>query len=58
MAKFDLKIRVEVVGATEAQNIGNLLQGAVNKVAYNDIVKLLEKVNQKPDIVKTALRFI
>lgn len=58
MAKFDLKIRVEVVGATEAQNIGNLLQGAVNKVAYNDIVKLLEKVNQNPDIVKTALRFI
>lgn len=58
MAKYKLGITVETDAPEKAQKVGNLLQGAVNKVAYEDIVKLLAKVNSDPSIVKKALFFI
>ena len=58
MAKYKLGITVETDAPEKAQKVGNLLQGAVNKVAYEDMVKLLAKVNSDPSIVKKALFFI
>ena len=58
MKAYDIKIRVQTETPTDCLEIGNLLQNAVNVVAYNDLVKLLTKVKQNPSIVKTALKFI
>lgn len=58
MKAYDIKIRVQTETPADCLEIGNLLQNAVNVVAYNDLVKLLTKVKQNPSIVKTALKFI
>jgi len=58
MTQYDIKIRVQTETPAACQELGNLLQNAVNVVAHNDMVKLLSKVKQNPLIVKTALKFI
>jgi hypothetical protein len=58
MAQYDIKIRVQTETPAACQELGNLIQNAVNVVAHSDMVKLLTKVKQNPSIVKTALRFI
>jgi hypothetical protein len=42
----------------KAQKLETLIQGALNKVNHEDFIKLLQKVNEKPSVVKTALKFI
>ena len=58
MAQYNITIRVQTETPAQCQELGNLIQNAVNVVAHNDLVKLLTKVKQTPTIVKTALKFI
>jgi hypothetical protein len=58
MAKYKVSINIEADAPAKVQKLGNLIQGAINKVKQDDIIKLLEKVNTNPNIVKTALSFI
>jgi hypothetical protein len=58
MKEYDVKIRISTETPTECQQLGNLLQNAVNVVDNADLVKLLTKVQQNPKIVKNALKFI
>ncbi|MDY4175412.1 MAG: hypothetical protein SOY07_09015 [Bacteroidales bacterium] len=44
--------------AEQAQKIGARLQGVLDKVKPEDVIKLLTKVDKDPGIVKTALKFI
>ena len=58
MRKFKVGITIEAEAPETVQQMGNLIQNAVNKVDQEDIVKLLTKVVKNPKIVKTALRYI
>lgn len=58
MKKFKVAITIEADTAATVQQVGNLLQNAVNKVEQQDMIKLLTKVAKNPKIVKTALRYI
>ena len=58
MAKYVIKITVESNIPTEVQQVGNLIQGTLNKVDNADVIRLLDKVNKNPSIVKTALNFL
>ena len=58
MAKYKVSINIESQVPAKVQKLGNLIQGAVNKVNEDDIIKLLEKVNSNPNIVKTALSYL
>jgi len=58
MAKYKVSINIESQVPAKVQKLGNLIQGAVNKVSEDDIIKLLDKVNRDPSIVKTALRYM
>jgi hypothetical protein len=58
MAKYKVSINIEADAPAKVQKLGNLIQGAINKVKQDDIIKLLERVNSNPNIVKTALSFI
>lgn len=58
MRKFKIGITIEAETPDKVQEVGNLIQNAVNKVEQEDIVKLLRKVASNPNIVKTALKFI
>ena len=51
-------IEIKTQDAQRAAYIGGLVQNALNVVSEPDIVKLLEKVRQKPGLVKTALKFV
>lgn len=58
MPQYDIKIRVQTETPAACQELGSLIQNAVNVVDHSDMVKLLTKVKQNPSIVKTALKFI
>jgi len=58
MKKFKVGITVEAETTETVQQVGNLIQNAVDKVEQEDIIKLLTKVAKNPTIVKTALRYI
>ncbi|MBN2729120.1 MAG: hypothetical protein JXR53_07835 [Bacteroidales bacterium] len=58
MKKFKVGITIEADTADTVQQVGNLLQNAVNKVEQQDMIKLLTKVAKNPKIVKTALKYI
>lgn len=58
MKKFKVGITIEADNAEVVQQVGNLIQNAVNKVEQADMIKLLTKVAKNPNIVKTALRYI
>ncbi len=58
MRKFKVGITIEAETSETVQQMGNLIQNAVNKVEQEDIIKLLTKVVKNPKIVKTALRYI
>jgi len=58
MRKFKVGITIEADSTEIVQQVGNLLQNAVNKVEQEDMIKLLTKVAKNPKIVKTALRYI
>nr|WP_321411463.1 hypothetical protein [uncultured Carboxylicivirga sp.] len=58
MRKFKVGITIEAETPEAVQQVGNLLQNAVNKVDKQDMIRLLEKVVKNPGIVKTALKFI
>lgn len=58
MRKFKIGITIEAETTETVQQVGNLLQNAVNKVDQQDMIKLLTKVVKNPRIVKTALRYI
>ncbi len=58
MQQYTVTIKVSATDLAAAQRLGDLLQSAANNVEYTDIVKLLQKVKEKPGIVKTALKFI
>ena len=58
MRKFKVGITIEADTTETVQQVGNLLQNAVNKVDKEDMIKLLTKVVKNPKIIKTALRYI
>lgn len=58
MRKFKVGITIEADTTETVQQVGNLLQNAVNNVDKEDMIKLLTKVVKNPKIVKTALRYI
>lgn len=58
MKKYKVSITIEAPSTETVRQVGNLLQGAVNKVEQQDIIRLLDKVVKNPDIIKTALKFI
>ncbi|MCT4643612.1 MAG: hypothetical protein N4A74_01400 [Carboxylicivirga sp.] len=58
MKTFKIGITIEAETPETVQQVGNLIQNAVNKVEQEDIIKLLTKVAKNPKIVKTALRYI
>jgi nitrogen fixation/metabolism regulation signal transduction histidine kinase len=58
MKKFKVGITIEADNTEVVQQVGNLIQNAVNKVEQADMIKLLTKVAKNPNIVKTALRYI
>lgn len=53
-----IEIKIKNDSMMQVQKIETLLQIAVQKIDHTDFIKLLEKANQNPSIVKTALRFI
>lgn len=53
-----IEITVKNDSMMQVTKMETLLQTAVNKIDHQDFIKLLEKANQNPGIVKTALRFI
>lgn len=58
MRTFKVGITIEADKAETVQQVGNLIQNAVNKVEQKDMIKLLTKVVKNPKIVKTALKYI
>ena len=58
MAKFKVSISIEADTPAKVQKLGNLMQSTINKVSQEDIIKLLEKVNINPSIIKTALTYL
>lgn len=52
------QITIENDSMLKSQKLENLLQGAVNKADHDSLIKLLQKVNEKPSVVQTALKFI
>lgn len=58
MPKYITKIEVEASSPEKVVEIGNLIQFAVTNINHDDLTKLLSKVKAKPEIVKTALKFI
>ena len=61
--KVIAKINITGKDVTEVQNIAGGLQDVANlitenKVNANDVVLLLSKVKENPDLVKTALNFL
>lgn len=58
MKTFKVGITIEADNTEVVQQVGNLLQNAVNKVEQQDMIRLLSKVAKNPKIVKTALRYI
>ena len=55
MKKFKVGITIEADNTEVVQQVGNLIQNAVNKVEQADMIKLLTKVAKNPNIVKTAI---
>ncbi len=58
MKKYKVTITIEAPSTEAVKQVGSLLQGAVNKVEQQDMIRLLDKVVRNPGIVKTALKFI
>lgn len=58
MPKYQAKITIESNSVPEVQQLSNLIQNTVDTIEHKDIIKLLEKVRQKPSLVKTALNFL
>jgi len=58
MPQYKINITVTTETPQECQQLGNFIQNSVNVVANADMIKLLQKVQQNPSIVKTALKFI
>lgn len=58
MTNYETKIKYAAASPEDAKRLATALQNAVNTIAYADIVKLLEAANKKPQIVKTALKFL
>jgi len=58
MPKYILKIEIEQNSPEKVHELGNLIQFAVANIDHEDLTKLMSKVKSKPDIVKTALKFI
>ncbi len=58
MKKYKVTLTVEAPDPETVRQVGNLLQGAVNKVEKQDIIRLLDKVVKNPNLIKTALKFI
>ncbi|MDR1544897.1 MAG: hypothetical protein LBS50_10960 [Prevotellaceae bacterium] len=58
MKNYEVKINIWAETPEQCMQIGNLLQNTVNVVPQADIIKLLTKVQEKPSIVKTALKWI
>ena len=61
--KVIAKINITGKDVTEVQNIAGGLQDIANlitenKANANDVVLLLSKVKENPDLVKTALNFL
>lgn len=55
MPKYRIKIELDSKSPEQVKQVGNLIQYAVNNVEQDDLVLLLEKVQQNPGIVKSAL---
>lgn len=51
-------ISVNEGSVLKIRRIEKLLQQVVNKVDHDEFIQLLQKVNDKPTVVKTALKFI
>jgi hypothetical protein len=51
-------IRIAGSCHTEIDELGTLLQGAMDKVQPPDMIRLLVAVNKKPGLVKKALKFL
>jgi hypothetical protein len=52
------QITIDNDSLLKAQKLETLLQGAVNKADHDALIKLLQKVNEKPSVVQSALKFI
>ncbi len=57
MAKYKVGIIIEDE-PVQVQELGNLIQNAVDNVENSDMIKLLSKVKQNPSLVKKALKFV
>jgi hypothetical protein len=55
---YKAEITINNDSMLKTQKIETLLQAVVNKVDPDDLIKLLQKVNSDPKIVKTALKYI
>jgi hypothetical protein len=53
-----VELSIDSESLLKAKKLETLIQGALNKVNHDDFIKLLQKVNEKPSVVKTALKFI
>lgn len=51
-------VSVKQGSTLKVKRIENLLQSVIDKVDHDDFICLLQKVKEKPSIVKTALKFI
>jgi hypothetical protein len=51
-------ITTQTGSTLKIKKIENLLQSVINKVDHDDFIMLLQKVQNKPAVVKTALKFI
>lgn len=58
MKQYEVKIRITAPDDETVKSLGNLIQNTVKVVDNKDLIKLLSKVKQNPQIVKTALKFV
>ena len=58
MAKYKVSISIESNTPAKVQELGNLIQGAVNKINQDDIIALLKGVSKNPSVVKSALNWM
>lgn len=58
MSNYKITITVPANTPTDAQALAVLLQDVAQKVACDDMIKLLTAASKKPTIIKTALKFM
>ena len=58
MSNYQITLTEPAPDADGAVKLAKLLQDVAQKVAFDDMIKLLSAASKKPSVVKTALKFM